>query len=130
MSKSIDGIYYVWGRFEGKEVLSPQSTKYESFEDILRTNDFINNMKTLGKLIEFEDSFFKNGFSKHFEEIKELGRESFGSVFEVKGRQSIFDLNGKSYRFYLKIKNEIWSKEHKAIKRINFGLENKSQLIK
>ncbi len=35
LAQSIDGIYYVWGYFEGKRVLSPQSTKYESFEDIL-----------------------------------------------------------------------------------------------
>ncbi len=35
ISQSIDGIYYVWELFEGKNVLSPQSTKYESFEDIL-----------------------------------------------------------------------------------------------
>jgi hypothetical protein len=34
MSQSIDGIYYVWGKFEDKKVLSPQSTKYESFDDI------------------------------------------------------------------------------------------------
>jgi alpha-tubulin suppressor-like RCC1 family protein len=46
MSQSIDGIYYVWGKFEDKGVLSPQSTKYESFEDILSSNNFINNIKT------------------------------------------------------------------------------------
>jgi hypothetical protein len=53
--------------------LSPQSTKYESFEDILISNNFIVNMKTFGKLIEFKDFLVKNGFySKNFEEIKEL----------------------------------------------------------
>jgi alpha-tubulin suppressor-like RCC1 family protein len=73
MSQSIDGIYYVWGWFEGEKVLSPQSTKYESFEDILISNNFIVNMKTFGKLIEFKDFLVKNGFySKNFEEIKEL----------------------------------------------------------
>jgi hypothetical protein len=79
MSQSINGIYYVWGL----GVMSPQPTKYESFDDILRTN-FIDNIKTFGKLIEFEDTFVKNGFySKHFEEIKELGSGAFGSVFKV-----------------------------------------------
>jgi hypothetical protein len=36
-------------------------------------NDFINNMKTFDKLIEFKDLFVKNGFySKNFQEINEL----------------------------------------------------------
>jgi len=35
MAQSIDGIYYVWGWFEGKRILSPQLTKYASLEDIL-----------------------------------------------------------------------------------------------
>jgi hypothetical protein len=84
LSQSIDCIYYVWGYFEGEDVLSPQSTKYESFDDILRAND-IANIKTFGKLIEFEDSFVRNRFySKNFEEIKELGSGSFGVVFKVK----------------------------------------------
>jgi hypothetical protein len=38
MSQSIDGIYYVWGVFKGEDVWSPLSTKFESFEDILRAN--------------------------------------------------------------------------------------------
>jgi hypothetical protein len=68
--------------------LSPQSTKYESFEDILISNNFIHNIKTFEKLIEFKDSFVKNGFySKNFEEIKELRSRSFGSVFEVKKKR-------------------------------------------
>ncbi len=46
MSQSIDGIYYVWGKFEDKGVLSPQSTKYESFENILSPNNFIKNINT------------------------------------------------------------------------------------
>jgi predicted N-acyltransferase len=38
MSQSIDGIYYVWGKFEDKKVLRFQSTKYESIEYILGEN--------------------------------------------------------------------------------------------
>jgi alpha-tubulin suppressor-like RCC1 family protein len=89
MSQSIDGIYYVWGMFEDNSVLSPQSTKYQSFEAILKANSIIDNMKTFDKLIEFEDSFVKNGFySKHFQEIKpSLGSGSFGSVSKVKIRE-------------------------------------------
>jgi hypothetical protein len=132
MSQSIDDIYYVWGLFESKPVLSPQSTKYESFEDISRAINRIYNMKTFEKLIEFEDSFFKNGFySKHFEEIKKLGFGSFGSVFEVKIRENTnFDFSGKSTGFDLRKMIEIESKEHKAIKRMDFSLENKSEIIK
>jgi alpha-tubulin suppressor-like RCC1 family protein len=110
MSQSIDGIYYVWGKFEDKGVLSPQSTKYESFEDILSSNNFINNVKTFEKLIEFKDSFVKNGFySKKFEQIKELGFGSFGSVFKVKSKYSTYY----------------------AIKRIEFtSIEGKDKIIR
>jgi serine/threonine protein kinase len=117
MSQSIDGIYYVWGRFEGKDVLSPQSTKYESFEDILGANDFISNIKTFEKLIEFKDSFLRNGYSKCFEKIKELGRGSFGSVFEVKRRE-----DNDYYR---------WGKgEFSAIKRIEFTSDDTNKIRK
>jgi hypothetical protein len=112
MSQSIDSIYYVWGYFEGKDVLSPQSTKYYSFEDILRANDCIHNMKTFEKLIEFEDSFVRNGFySKHFEEIKKLGSGSFGSVFM-----------NKSKRW--------WKREYSAVKRIEFTSVDKNEIIR
>jgi hypothetical protein len=60
MSQSIDGIYYVWGQFEGKRVLSPHSTEYESFEAILSSSNSIDNIKTFGKLIEFKDWFVRN----------------------------------------------------------------------
>jgi hypothetical protein len=86
MSQSIDGIYYLWGDFQNKKVLSPQSTNCESFEDILRANNSADNIKTFEKLIEFNDWFVRNDFySTNFEEIKELGFGSFGSVFKVKG---------------------------------------------
>jgi serine/threonine protein kinase len=88
MSQSIDGIYYVWGGLEDKIFLSPQSTKYQSFEDILTSNNIIINIKTFEKLIEFKDSFIRNGFySKNFEEIDKLGKGSFGIVFKVKSRE-------------------------------------------
>jgi hypothetical protein len=110
MSQSIDGIYYVWGVFEGKYVLSPQPTKYESFEDILRENDFINNMKTFGKLIEFKDLFVKNGFyAKNFEEIQKLGSGPFGRVFKVERKGSL-------------------RREYSAIKRIEFTSDDKNEI--
>jgi hypothetical protein len=124
--------YYVWGRFEGKEVLSPQPTNYESFEDILNSNYIIDNRKTFEKLTEFKDSFVRNGFySKNFEEIEKLGSGSFGTVSKVKVREDTeFDFSGKTFRFVLRIIGEIESKKHKAIKRINFALENKSEIIR
>ncbi len=119
MSQSIDGIYYVWGWFEDKLVLSPQSTKYESFEDILWANN-IYNIKIFGKLIEFEDSFVKNGFySKNFEEIKPpLGSGSFGSVFKVKIKE-----DSDYYRWR--------GREYSAIKRIEFNsVVGKDEMIR
>jgi serine/threonine protein kinase len=102
--------------------LSPQSTKYQSFEQILRANDIIDNMKTFGKLIEFEDSFVKNGFySKHFEEIKPpLGSGSFGSVSKVKRIE-----DSDHYHYYRRE-----GREYSAIKRIEFTSVDKSEMIR
>jgi serine/threonine protein kinase len=118
MSQSIDGIYYVWGVFEGKQFLSPQSTKYESFEEILASTDFLHNIKTFDKLIEFKDSFVENGFySKYFEEIEKLGSGSFGSVFKVKRRE-----DSDYYRS---------RREYSAIKRIEFtSVVEKDEMFK
>jgi hypothetical protein len=121
MSQSIDGIYYVWGKFENKKVLSPQSTKYESFDDILISNNFIDNIRTFEKLIEFKDSFIKNGFySKNFKELKELGFGSFGSVFKVKRRED------SDYYNYYRRKGT----EYLAIKRIEFTSIDKNEIIR
>jgi hypothetical protein len=118
MSKSIDGIYYVWGELEGKDVLSPQSTKYESFKEILISNDILDNIKTFKKLIEFKDSFLKNGFySESFEEIKKLGSGSFGSVFKVKIRE-----NSIIYRMR--------RREYSAIKRVEVTPVDKNEIIR
>jgi hypothetical protein len=109
MSQSIDGICYVWGECGDSNVLSPQSTEFESFDEILKYNQIYNN-KIIGRLIEFEDSFVQNGYyNKRFEEIKELGFGSFGTVFKAKDR----DINN----FY-------------AFKKIRFNIENKSDIIR
>jgi hypothetical protein len=61
-------------------------------------NDFINNMKTFDKLIEFKDSFVKNGFySKNFQEINELWSRSFGSVFKVKEEKTSITMKEDLY---------------------------------
>jgi hypothetical protein len=112
MSQSIDGIYYVWGEFEGKRVCSPQPTKYLSYEEILVSNDFTENRKTFEKLIEFKDSYIRNSFyTKNFEEIKKLGSGSFGSVFKVKGKR----WSGRAYS---------------AIKRIEFTSIDTNEIIR
>jgi serine/threonine protein kinase len=88
--------------------LSLQSTKYESFEDILISNNIFNNIKTFEKLIEFKDSFVKNGFySKNFEEIKKLGFGSFGIAFKAKKNDWNYFCAIKKIRFNIKNKNEI-----------------------
>jgi hypothetical protein len=118
MSRSIGGIYYAWGMFEGADVLIPQPTEYKSFEDILISNDFINNIKTFEKLIEFKDSFVRNGFySKNFQEIDELGFGSFGIVFKVKLRDKYIS------RMFRK-------SEYSAIKIIEFTSVDKNEIMR
>jgi hypothetical protein len=41
--------------FKSKRVLSPHSTKYELLEDILISNNFIDNRKKFDKLISNTD---------------------------------------------------------------------------
>jgi hypothetical protein len=120
ISQSIDGIYYVWGNFKGEAVLSPQSTKYESLEDILISNNIIMNIKKFEKLVEFKDSFVKNGFySKNFEEIEKLGEGSFGSVFKVKIKED---------SDYIDYKRRVI--EYSAIKKIEFNLVDGNEIIR
>jgi serine/threonine protein kinase len=97
----------------------------------------IANMKTFDKLVEFKHSFVKNGFySKHFQEIKYLGRGSYGNVFEAKRKEDsdYYVRTGIEYIFqYIKaikatktlkdIINIVRKREteYSAIKRIEFG---------
>jgi hypothetical protein len=121
MSVSEEFIYYVWGRFEKSYVSSPRPTKYESFEEILNSDDKIDCIKTNGDLIEFEDSFVRNGYyNQMFEEIKELGFGSFGTVFEAKNR--------KRKGFSAKKKRK--DNDSYGIKKIRFSLENKNEIIR
>ncbi len=63
------------------------------------------------KSIRFRDSFGRNGFySKHFQEIKQLGRGSFASVFQVQVKE-----NSEHYEYYKEK-----GMEYSAIKRIEF----------
>jgi hypothetical protein len=93
MSKSIDGIYYVWGRkyyyaVKDNNALSPQSTEFKSFRDILIVGNHTDYYKSEEKLIEFGDSIIRNGYyEKKFEELTELGCGSFGTVFKAKPRK-------------------------------------------
>jgi hypothetical protein len=118
MSQSIDGIYYVWGEFEDENVLSPQTRKYESFEDIFIGNHMNDRIKAIEKLIAFEDSFVKNGYYlKNFDEIKKLGFGSFARVFKVKRRE-----DNNYYRRR--------GREYSAIKKIEFFSTDKNEIIR
>lgn len=109
VSLSREGIFYVWGECGESINVLPVETKFKSFKDIFNNYCEFNNKKSEG-LIEFEDSFVRNGFySKYYEEIEKLGFGSFGTVFKAKDRAL----------------NKFW-----AIKKIEFKSVNKSEIIK
>jgi hypothetical protein len=88
MSKSLDGTYYVWGLFQLEHILTPLTTKFESFEDILNFNKMNYYYKKFGKIIEFEDIFFRNGyFERNFININNIGCGSFGAVYKVEEKK-------------------------------------------
>jgi hypothetical protein len=133
MSKSIDNVFYFWGQFAGKSILKPHSGGFNSFEDILKYKNKIYFKKSFEKLIEFEDSFVRNGyFGKMFKTLSGLGFGSFGTVFKVKIKDDIdLDSNDANpYRYFSRTIEKIKSEEYKAIKRIEFDLENKSEIIR
>jgi hypothetical protein len=110
MSKSIDGIYYVWGKCGKKSVLRPQKTDFDSFCEILRFNNINNYCKSSESIIEFEDCFVRNGYyMKNFEQVSELGYGSFGTVVKAKDRENA---------------------KYSAIKIIDFNREKKYEIIR
>jgi serine/threonine protein kinase len=136
MSKSIDGIYYVWGHFKDN-VLSPQSTKFKSFRDILIVGNYTDNYKS-ERLIEFGDSIIRNSyFEKQFEVFTELGFGSFGTVFKAKSKNDThldfmysipYKIRGRNCSRYVFLKEG--HQQYSAVKRIDFYLVKKEEIIR
>jgi alpha-tubulin suppressor-like RCC1 family protein len=78
---SEEGILYVWGQTKQNNSALIM-TKFESFNQVL-FNCFGYNLEISQNFIDFEDPFFRNGyFEEKFIKNKELGRGSYGQVFE------------------------------------------------
>lgn len=102
----LNTIYYIDNNPRDKLI----ETKHKSFEEIINTT-FEMNYKPTNNLIRFEDSFVRNGFyKKMFHEIGgEIGSGSFGIVFKAKEKYGLGE-------FF-------------AIKKIEFNIENKTDII-
>jgi alpha-tubulin suppressor-like RCC1 family protein len=75
---SVNGIYYVWDRFESK----PRETHLKSFDEIFAEMLGIT-MKAI--YIQSDNNFIPNNkYLNKFDEISEIGSGSYGQVFEVK----------------------------------------------
>jgi serine/threonine protein kinase len=143
MSKSIDGIYYVWGDLKDGKKSRPEPTKLKSFENIWKFNDMIDLHKSFDKLIEFRDSFVRNGYHmKNFDILAQLRFGSFGTVYKVRMKEPKlhYYLKGNSrivnneyafnFEHYVRKLQQRVNNECIAIKRIEFDLEKKNELIR
>jgi hypothetical protein len=83
VSLSEDGIHYVWGYCRSKIILSPLKTICKSFDEVF-TNYSNFQFNATETLFDFKDLFFRSGFyHKEYQEVKELGSGSFGTVFKA-----------------------------------------------
>jgi hypothetical protein len=114
MSLSSDGEYYVWGEcFKGLKkliVLTPEKSKFKSFHEMFN-NYCKTSFKKFDGLIEFEDSYIRNGhFLKEYREIEKIGEGAYGIVFKAKPN-----------RFNIK--------DFVAVKRIDIEFKDKKEII-
>jgi hypothetical protein len=77
---SADNIYYIYRQCSENYILMPINT-FKSFNEIFLNYISIQYEKS-DKIIAFKDKLFRNGhYTEKYEEIKELGGSSFGTVF-------------------------------------------------
>jgi hypothetical protein len=135
-----NGSYHVWGKCGLDEVQKIEFTELYTFEGVLNyyfENGTISFCKSIGKLTEFKDSYFQNGYYiKTFEELKELGFGSFGTVFkaihrEARKPEQIDEMNKFLLYGNCAIKKELCHNEEIcAIKKIKLNPEEKTEIIK
>ncbi len=83
-ARTKEGSYYVWGKWEKGIISVPEKVSNISFDDI-----FIEKIHMLpwlcgGKIIEFDDSIFRNGlYEGYYQEKEELGKEAYGVVYKA-----------------------------------------------
>jgi tRNA A-37 threonylcarbamoyl transferase component Bud32 len=102
-ARTKEGSYYVWGKWEKRIISEPEKIFKNSFDDI-----FIEKMHMLpwlidGKIIEFDDSIFRNGLCKGYYQVKDkLGEGAYGVVYKA---------SFKDQKNYFAIKKIIFKKE-------------------
>jgi hypothetical protein len=74
--------------------------QYESFDQFFEDKHQKSYKEISERLIDFEDSITENGkYEKHYEEIKSLGKGSYGEVFEVRTKYEGFVVAMKKLKF-------------------------------
>jgi len=94
---STNDVYYVFGYISDEEIIEePKETEFKSFNEIFIFYGGITYNSIEGKLSEFNDNFIRQGFyEKEFFDHEEIGRGSYGTVFEVK--QSNYNMEVVSF---------------------------------
>jgi alpha-tubulin suppressor-like RCC1 family protein len=117
-AKSVDGVYYEWGKCGEEVIVNPRKTNFNSFTDIfakyyhkthrtLRIEDFsakkMNDEKSVENL-----KFAPNGrYEYDFEEIEAIGEGTFGSVFKVRNRldEQFYAMKKINLKGWIKLNN-------------------------
>jgi hypothetical protein len=80
---STDNKFYVWGKCRDDCFLTPTEVEFTSFDDIFAQFCRICH-KTIDGIFHFDDTFIFNGrYANSFKDEKQIGRGSYGTVFEV-----------------------------------------------
>jgi alpha-tubulin suppressor-like RCC1 family protein len=107
VGKTVDNVYYVWGRCEDESIKTPTKTKFHSFNDV-----FLHYLKLTYEPVKenfnFDETFIDyKGYFELFENEEKLGSGSYGTVFKVREKSTKQWFSIKKIAFKSEMKNEL-----------------------